>query len=96
MKKYKINNNEYELIKDKDDIFDYEEVSSLVTDYFDDFDYIMGDMSYGKIRLKGFNDKKNKNYKKINSIESLDDYLKKYCAYKAKYFLLKKVKKALK
>lgn len=96
MKKYVINNKEYELIKDKNEIFNLEEVESLVTEYFDDFDYILGDMSYGKIRLKGFNDKKNKNYKKINAIEMLDEYLEKYCAYNAKYFLLKKVNKHLK
>ena len=92
MKKYVINDINYELIKDENDIFDEEEIKSLVTDYFESFDYIFGDMAYGKIRLKGFNDKGNKNYKKINAIESLDTYLKKYCAYNAKYFLLKKIK----
>ena len=92
MKKYTFNNIEYELVEDKDQIFDYDQVQEMITDYFVDFDYILGDMTYGKIRFKGFNDKNNKNFKKINDISGLKDYLKNYCAYEAKYFLLKKSK----
>ena len=88
----KINNNKYELIKDDDKCFDQEIVAEKVTDYFDDYDYIFGDFAYGKVRLKGFYDSKNKKAKKINDIKYLEDYIKNYCCYGAKTFLLKKIK----
>ena len=86
-----INDIKYEIIEKNDDI-DKELLSEKITDYFDSFDYIFGDFAYGKLRLKGFNDKSNKNYKKINDIEKVHDYLKKYCAYGCKYFIIKRIK----
>ncbi len=92
MKKYEINDKEYELIKDNGNCFDLEEVKSFMTEYFDNFDYIFGDYAYDRLRLKGFNDKESKSYNKVNDIKKLDDYIENYCAYGAKYFLLKKIK----
>jgi len=60
-------------------------------DYFDNYDYIVGDWSYGKLRLKGFCDKKNKIFKEINDINNLDLYLKNLCSYDCKYFVIKKI-----
>lgn len=91
MKSYKLNENNYELIKDYKDGFDYEELKNNYTDYFDNYDYILGDWSYGKLRLKGFCDKKNKEFKDINNIDKLDLYLKNLCSYECKYFLIKKI-----
>lgn len=88
MKKYEINEKQYELIKDNGNCFDLEEVKSFLTEYFDDFDYIFGDYAYDRLRLKGFKEKGNK----INDIKNLDEYIENYCAYGAKYFLLKKIK----
>ena len=61
-----LNNTEYELIKDYKDAFDAEEITSLFTDFFYDYDYILGDYAYNKLRLKGFYDNKNKKAKDIN------------------------------
>ena len=80
-------------MKDDADVFDFEVVSSLATDYFKPFDYIFGDYSYGKLRLKGFYNDKNKKATKINTLSYLDDYLKNYCSYGCKYFVLEKIKK---
>lgn len=92
MKKIKIREFEYEVIKDNGNCFDYDELIEKTTEYFDEYDYIFADYAYDKIRLKGFYDKDNKKVSSINSIECLEDYIKNYCAYGAKYFLLKKVK----
>ncbi len=92
MKKIILENNEYELIEDNGDSFDEGLVKEKYTDYFYDFDYILGDFAYNKLRLKGFCEKNNKRFNKINDIKTKDDYLKKQCAYKCKYFVLKKVK----
>lgn len=83
----------YEIIKNYKDAYDEEEFINKFTDYFYDYDYIVGDIAYGKLRLKGFYDNKNKKVKNINNINNLDNYLKKYCAVDCKYFVLKKINK---
>lgn len=85
-----VNNKKYELIKNYKDAFDKEEFLSKCTDYFYDYDYIVGDIAYGKLRLKGFYDEKSKKVKKINNFKNVDDYLKNYCATDCKYYILKK------
>ena len=94
MKKIVLDNIEYELIEDNGDSFDENEIKEKYTDYFYEFDYILGDYAYNKLRLKGFCDKSNKRYNKINDYDTKDEYVKKLCAYKCKYFVLKRVNKA--
>lgn len=91
MKEYVFNDIVYSLDKDDNNIFNYEDLKEMITPYFNDYDYIFGDVAYNKVRLKGFCNKKNKNYKKINDIETIDDYIKEFCAYGCKWFLLKKM-----
>lgn len=81
----------YQLVKEYKDGFQVEDILNKYTDYFQEFDYIFGDYSYDKLRLKGFCKKGSSNYRKINSIDMLDDYIKDYCAYECRYFLLEKV-----
>lgn len=90
MKEIVLNGINYEIIKDKKNGYDKEEVESKATEYFTTFDYIVGDWAYGKLRLKGFYDKNNKKCKEFNNIEFLEKYLKENCAYDCKYFILKK------
>ena len=92
-KKIVIDNKEYELIKNYRDAFCEEEFLFRCTDYFYGYDYIVGDIAYGKLRLKGFYDSKNKKVNKINNYEMLDEYLKENCAVDCKYFILKKGEK---
>ena len=91
MKKIVINDVNYEVVRD-DDCLNIEELQEKITDYFDDYDYIFGDYAYEKVRLKGFYDSKNKKAKPLNDIAKLDDYIKNYCSYGSKVFLLKKIK----
>lgn len=95
MKKININNVEYEIIRNDNDCINKEELAEKITDYFDDYDYIFGDYAYEKVRLKGYYDSNNKKATNINDIKGLDDYIKNYCSYGAKVFLLKKINKNL-
>lgn len=92
MKNIELNGIIYNLEKNYKDGFSLEEVTGLCTDYFADFDYIFGDYSYSKLRLKGFYESNNKKAKDINNIKGLDDYIKNYCSFDCKYFLLHKEK----
>jgi uncharacterized protein YutD len=87
-----VENRKYELITNYKDGFDREEFINKYTDYFYDYDYIVGDIAYGKLRLKGFYDEKNKKVNKINNFKNLKTYLKNNCANDCKYFVLKQVK----
>ena len=85
-----LNNIKYELIKNYKDAFNEEEFLLKCTDYFYDYDYNVGDIAYGKLRLKGFYDEKSKKVKKINNFKDIEEYLKKYCANDCKYYIVKK------
>ena len=92
MKKITINDKEYEVVENYNDAIDVELLQEKITDYFDRFDYIFGDYSYEKVRLKGFFESKNKEAKPLNDIKNLNDYKKNYCSFGAKTFLIKKIK----
>lgn len=90
IKEILVNNKKYELIKNYRDAFNEEEFLSKCTDYFYDYDYIVGDIAYGKLRLKGFYDSSNKKVKKINNYNNLDKYLNENCAVDCRYFVVKR------
>ena len=89
--KIEIENHKYELIKKYKEAFNQEEFTERYTDYFCDYDYIVGDIAYGKLRLKGFCDEKNKKVNKINNYKNVNQYLKNNCANDCKHFILKKI-----
>lgn len=91
MKKYKFNEIEYELVEEYKDGFELEEAQNKITDYFIPYDYIVGDWSYDKLRLKGFCNKTNDIYKPINDIDNLKKYLEENCPFNCKYFVLKRL-----
>lgn len=86
-----VNNSTYELIKNYRDGFNEEEFLAKFTDYFYDYDYIVGDIAYGKLRLKGFYDSKNKKVNSINNYKDVDKYLKEMCANDCRHFILHKL-----
>ena len=91
MEKIQVENNKYELIVNYKDAFDKEEFINKCTDYFYDYDYIVGDIAYSKLRLKGFYDENNNKVNKINNYKNLNKYLEKNCAVDCKYFVVKKI-----
>ena len=92
MKEIEINNIKYHILKNVKDAIDIEILKEKMTDYFNSYDYIVGDWAYGKVRLKGFNSRTNKNFKPINDVDKIDEYLKKNCAFGCSYFILAKIK----
>lgn len=93
MKIVEVMNNKYELIKDYKEAFDKEDFISHYTDFFKDYDFLVGDIAYGKLRLKGFYHEKNKKAKPINNYKYLNKYLEDDCASDCKYYILKKITK---
>lgn len=91
MKNIDIEGIKYEIIENYKDAFNQEEFINRWTIYFEDYDYILGDISYGKLRLKGFYNTNNKKVNTINNHKNIEDYLKKYCSKECSYFILKKM-----
>lgn len=89
MKEITINGKKYEVIEDNKDAIVLETIEELVTDYFDDFDYIVGDWAYGKLRLKGFYDSNNSKVNNNNDIKNIKKYIDEKCAYGCKWFELR-------
>lgn len=92
MKIIEVEKQKYELIKDYRDGFELQEFQNCYTDYFEDYDYLVGDIAYNKLRLKGFYDPQNKKVKEINNYKNLKKYLDEDCAVDCRYFILKKLK----
>ena len=86
-----VENNKYKLIKNYRDAFNEEEFLARYTSYFENYDYIVGDIAYSKLRLKGFNGKNNKNLNQINNYNNVEKYIKENCAFDCKHFILEKV-----
>ena len=91
MKTKVFNDVTYYILKDDNNILDEMDISKKLTEYFDDFDYVVGDWAYSKVRLKGFYDKTNKKVKNLNNYENVEKYLVENCAPNARYFILKKI-----
>lgn len=91
MKKVVINDITYEVVKNVKEALDVELLKEKITDYYDNYDYIVGDWAYGKVRLKGFYDSSNKKCKEYNNILYLERYLEERCAYDCRWFEIKKI-----
>lgn len=92
MKELKLADKKYLILENKNDCLNLDELQEKYTDYFYEFDYILGDYAYNKLRLKGFCSKNNPRFNQINDISTKDTYLKELCAYNCNYFLIKLIK----
>jgi uncharacterized protein YutD len=78
----------YDLIKDYRNGFDITMFhAKYIPETFDKFTYIIGDISSGILRLKGFSN----NTKSVHSYKKIPDYLNESCNMNTAYFILKKV-----
>ncbi len=87
-----VENIKYKIVKNYRDAFNKEEFVNKFTSFFTQYDFIVGDIAYSKLRLKGFNNKDNKNFNKINDSKNIEKYIKENCAYDCRYYILEKIK----
>jgi len=79
----------YELLQNEREAFDLAKFESkYLPEYFDKYQYLVGDLSDDILRLKGFsNDKKSPVY-----FHYIPEYLTESCSYNCRYYILKRVK----
>lgn len=79
----------FDLIKNYRDAFDVVSFNARYVDVtFKQYDYLVGDVSSGILRLKGFRD----NERGKTSYNLIPDYLNDSCNYNVPYFILKRIK----
>lgn len=92
MKEYVFLEQKYLLVQNVREGFEEDAVKEALTEYYLDFDYVVGDWAYGKLRLKGFNKKNHPHFKDMNDYAKLEEYIGKYCAANCRWFSLEKEK----
>lgn len=92
-KLFKFSDIEFKLIEDHQEAFDLEMMKTRYTDYLLKYDYIVGDISYEKLRLRGFYEDYRKGIPIDMKISNLEDYLVEYCSFGCQYFVFERVNK---
>lgn len=78
----------FEIIKDYRNSFDLAKFEErYIEEVFNNYTYIVGDIAYDILRLKGFSVYKDCE----NSYNKIADYLDSTCNYNCKYYILKKI-----
>lgn len=83
-----INNDKYLIKTNYREALDLELLEERYSDLLEKYDYIVGDMSYGKLRLRGFYYDSNKKAPIDMKISHIEDYLLEYCSFGCAYFVL--------
>ena len=83
-------NIEYKLIENFKEAFDIAMMEERYTDYLLKYDYIVGDIAYEKLRLRGFYDDHRKGIPIDMKISNLEDYLIEFCNFGSKYFVFER------
>lgn len=92
-KHFKFSNIDYKLIENHQEAFDLDMMENRYTDYLLKYDYIVGDISYEKLRLRGFYEDYRKGVPIDMKISNLEDYLVEYCSFGCQYFVFERVEK---
>lgn len=91
-----INQQIYRVVKDYREGFDFVAFEARYQEYFEKFDFIVGDWGYEQLRLRGFYQLNKRKVPREQTIDYLEDYLKEYCNFGCRYFVLAKEEALLK
>lgn len=86
----------YRVVKDYREGFNFEAFENRYQEYFEKFDFIVGDWGFEQLRLRGFYQLNKRKVPREQLIDYLDDYLKEYCNFGCRYFVLAKEEALLK
>lgn len=86
-----INKEKYRIVNDYRDGLDLELLEERYSEFLEKYDFLVGDMSYGKLRLRGFYRDDVKKIPIDMRISYLEDYLLEYCSFGCAYFVLENV-----
>lgn len=85
-----IDQRQYRLVENYREAFDIEKMNERYSDVLNRYDYIVGDIGFEQLRLKGFFSETQKRMPVEQRISSLQDYLYEYCNFGCAYFVLER------
>lgn len=80
----------YHVATDYREGFEFSAFEARYQEYFERFDFIVGDWGFEQLRLRGFYQINRRKVPREQIIDFLDDYLKEYCNFGCRYFVLAK------
>ncbi|MCY1568796.1 YutD family protein [Staphylococcus pettenkoferi] len=87
----KIDDKYFELIEDYREAFNEEQFAKRYSEILDKYDYVVGDIGYEQLRLKGFYKDANKKVDMSRRFSTIQDYLLEYCNFGCPYFVLRRI-----
>ena len=87
----KIDDKYFELIEDYREAFNEEQFAKRYSEILDKYDYVVGDICYEQLRLKGFYKDANKKVDMSKRFSTIQDYLLEYCNFGCPYFVLRRI-----
>ncbi|MCU5745932.1 YutD family protein [Staphylococcus sp. SQ8-PEA] len=87
----KLDDKHFELIEEYRDAFDEEQFGQRYSEILDKYDFIVGDIGYEQLRLKGFYKDMNKKVDMSKRFSTIQDYLLEYCNFGCPYFILRRL-----
>lgn len=85
-----IDQRQYRLVENYREAFDIGKMNERYSDVLNRYDYIVGDIGFEQLRLKGFFSETQKRMPVEQRISSLQDYLYEYCNFGCAYFVLER------
>jgi len=83
--------NEYKVVKEYRVKFDRDLFEEKMVEVLEKYDFLVGDFSDGSLRLKGFFSDSRRAPRSLKA-SSIEDYLKKSCAYMCPHYVVEKVR----
>ncbi|AVL00212.1 YutD family protein [Pediococcus inopinatus] len=84
-----INGHQYQLVSDERSAFDREQLAERFSPVLSKYDYIVGDIGYEQLRLRGFYSNDDRNAKDTEKQSAIQDYLLEFCNFGCAYFILR-------
>lgn len=86
-----VNQHYFHIIENHKDAFNQEMFEGRYSEILDRYPYIVGDIGFEQLRLKGFFDDKKKGADISKRFSAIQDYLLEYCNFGCAYFVLKRL-----
>src|SRR5699024_4775161 len=84
----------FELVEDSREAFNEEEFTEKYSELLNKYDYIVGVIGYGILRLAVFNLLSKEKIEAYKRVDAIEEYLNEYCNFGCAYFIIRKMTKA--
>lgn len=81
----------FEMVSEYRNAFDEEQFANRYSDILDKYDFVVGDIGYDQLRLKGFYKDANKKVEASKRFSAIQDYILEYCNFGCAYFVLRRL-----